>query len=449
MGVSIGLKDDKIAALATPLGESALAVIRTSGSGCIETLSRAFSNASKLESAVGNSMVYGWLSDGGLLVDEVTLAVYREPKSYSGEDSVEIFCHGNIPGIEKIFRLLFRLGFRRAEPGEFTLRGFINGKMDLTRAEAVHDLVVSKSAAAQSLALNRLSGRLFEEIDRVKTLVVKLSAAVLVQLDYPDDELPDESDDSLFIAGLVPLEVLDDASTSLDRLCGSYKSGRLYREGARIALAGRTNAGKSSLFNLFLKEDRSIVSEAHGTTRDFIEAPAHLNGIPLQLFDTAGLRDVEELVEKEGIKRSGEIIENSGIVLYLVDGTDRSIEAKDFDNKQFLRIDELEVSCVKIWTKVDLPQCAEPPTEFLPLSVLTGEGFDELQGRIGEILGSGQEMVTQDAVIIDSLRQKHLLGEARQSLARVRSSLTEGYPLDVIAMGLQACLRTLEKLPEK
>lgn len=488
------LQEDRIAALATPPGESALAIIRTSGNGCIEALSRGFSRPDALLKARGNTIVYGWLqepvpvkaaggegtaitvggeepgsedseaSPGGddgtgfeagaqgsavpepVPVDEVTCAVFRAPKSYTGEDSVEIYCHGSLPGIDRIMALLFTLGFRQAEPGEFSLRAFLSGKMDLTAAEAVHELVKSRSRKAQSLAIHRLSGGVFEEIDRVKSTLVSIMAAVSVQLDYPDDELPDNDDDSEALASLIDPAWLEDARSGLQRLSDSYRAGRLYQEGVRVALAGRTNAGKSSLFNLFLKEDRAIVSEIHGTTRDYIEAPLDLDGIPLRLFDTAGLRDVDEIIEAEGIRRSGRIIENSGIILYLVDGTGGLPESNSFDEKQLARIDELGLPCVKIWTKVDLSGAAAAPEGYFPLSVVRGEGFAGIQDEMKRILSSGIETISESDVVIDSLRQKQLIDGAAESLTRVLDSLEAGVPLDIIAMDLQDCLQNLGEI---
>jgi tRNA modification GTPase len=440
------LNDDPIAALATPLGESALAIIRVSGSGSIERLAAGFSRPETLRDSPGNRILYGWLRREGENIDEVTLGVFRAPKSYTGEDAVEIYCHGSRPGISRILSLLFALGFRQAEPGEFTLRAFLNGKMDLTSAEAVHELVKSRSGKAQSLALHRLSGGVFREIDRVKSLLTDIMAAVSVQLDYPDDELPDEGDDSGFIAGLIDPGLIASARDGLRRLSGTYRSGRLYQEGARVALAGRTNAGKSSLFNAFLREDRSIVSDVHGTTRDYIEAPVDLQGIPVRMFDTAGLRDVDEIIEAEGIRRSGEIIENSSVILYLVDGSESGAADNSFDKSQLGRIDELALPCVRLWTKADLPGAGEVPAGFFPVSAVSGEGLDAVQDEMIRLLTLGLDRIDEADVVIDSLRQKHLIDDAVDSLETVIASLDDRLPLDIIALDLQNCLRDLGEI---
>ena len=435
---------EDIAALASPIGESALAVIRTSGEGSIERLANCFSRPEGLRRAKGNTIVYGWLRNGERRVDEVTLGVFRAPQSYTGEDSVEIYCHGSLPGIEKIMRLLFSHGFRQAEAGEFSLRAFLNGKMDLTRAEAVHELVHARSHHAQGLALGRLEGRIFEEIDRIKSIILGLMAAVSVQLDYPDDELPDETPDSP--GHIVSRGDLDAAMAGLRRLSESYRAGRLYQEGVRVALYGRTNAGKSSLFNFFLKEDRAIVSEFHGTTRDYLEVPVNLDGIPLRLFDTAGLRDVAELIEREGIRRSDRVMQNSSIILYLVDSSNVNELDKAFDDKQLQRIQELGSPCIRVWTKIDLPESAPAPRGFFPLSVHSGEGFGKLQQAMKEILFSGIDQLSESDLLIDSLRQKHLIDSALRSLEQVIGGIASEQPLDLIALDLQGSLQSLGEI---
>ncbi len=439
------LYEEPIAALATPPGESALAVIRTSGTGIIELLARGFSRPEALLESPGHSLVYGWLEDEKGKVDEVTLAVFRAPRSYTGEESVEILSHGSLPGIQRIMALLFDLGFRQAEPGEFSLRSFLNGKMDLSSAEAVHELVKSRSRKAQSMAINRLAGGVYKEIDRVKSRLVDIMASVTVQLDYPDDELPGEEDDSAYLAGLVDPAFLEDARIGLERLSSSYRAGRLYQEGVRVALAGRTNAGKSSLFNLFLREDRSIVSDIHGTTRDYIEAPLDLDGIPVRLFDTAGLRDVDEIIEAEGIRRSGQIIENSSIILYLVDGSSEG-GINEFDRRQLARIAELGISSIPLWTKIDTPKKIDPPEGFIGISAVSAQGFETLQEAMSSLLTADIPRFGEADVVIDSLRQKQLIDEAGESLKTAAESINGGQPLDMVALDLQNALRCLGEI---
>lgn len=258
--------DEPIVALATAMRESAIAVIRTSGVNSVKLFSKVFSNSKGVLNSKGFTLHYGYIVDeeSGNKIDEVTAAVYRSPKSYTGQESVEIFCHGSLPGIESIINVLKKAGFRNAAPGEFTMRAFLNGKMDLSQAEAVAEIVQSRSKQAHSLALNRLSGAVYERINSIKNKLVDLMSLIEVQLDYPDDEIGGETN-------LSP-EPLYEAESEITKLIDSYRVGKIFHEGVTVALAGGTNAGKSSLFNLFLREDRSIVSELSGTTRDFIES---------------------------------------------------------------------------------------------------------------------------------------------------------------------------------
>ncbi|HUX22164.1 MAG TPA: tRNA uridine-5-carboxymethylaminomethyl(34) synthesis GTPase MnmE [Spirochaetia bacterium] len=425
--------DETIAALATPWGESALAVIRTSGQGSIDKLASVFSKPEALRSAPGNSLIHGRIlaPKGGSTVDEVVLAVYRSPRSYTGQDSVEIFGHGSIPGVRGLLSALKEAGFRDAGPGEFTLRAFLNKKMDLTRAEAVHEIVSAKSREAQSLALHRLSGAVEERINSAKRHLTGLASTIEIQLDYPEDEVAGE-------LGTALPEVRG-AGAELRSLLSTYRAGRLYQEGLRVSLCGKTNAGKSSLFNLLLREERSIVSELHGTTRDFIESWITLSGIPISLFDTAGLRASTDVVEVEGIRRSERIVGNSDLVVYLVDAATGVTEEDD----RFLEgvVPERRI-CV--WNKFDL-QHAAPPEGYLPLSAVTGEGLeritDEIVGR-----ASGAGTIGSSDVVIDSLRQKALLERAVEALEHVDEGIAGGMPADAVAMDLREALDALGEI---
>jgi len=420
--------EDPIAALATPWGESALAVIRTSGNGSVDRIASVFKGNKNITSLSGYTMAYGKLVDGAVTVDEVVLGIYRAPKSYTGEDMAEIFCHGSLPGIKAILELLHKAGFRNAQPGEFTLRSFLNGKIDLTKAEAVHELITSKSRQAQSLALSRLAGSVFSAIDIAKHYLTDILAAVEIQLDYAEDEAdPDAGFD---------FEKLDKASDILKKLASTYQVGKLYKEGIRIALAGKTNAGKSKLFNLFLKEDRSIVSEIRGTTRDYIESSVSVKGIPAVLVDTAGLRNSSDPIEAEGIRRSSMIIENSDIVLYLVDAT-QGADAEDLD---FVK----NHPCIPLWNKTDVSECASPDG-FIPISAATGAGFDELEDIIAAKAIGNARFCTEEAVI-DSQRQKELIERALDAIGRVRSGMDGKMPLDVVAVDIGDAVNALGEL---
>ena len=420
--------EELIAALATPWGESALAVIRTSGTGSVEKIASIFKGNKDITKLPGYSLAFGMLRDGDKAVDQVVLGIYRAPKSYTGEDMVEIFCHGSLPGIQAVMELLHKAGFRDAQPGEFTLRSFLNCKVDLTKAEAVNELILSKSRQAQVLALDRLSGSIFNAIDQAKHLLADIMAAVEIQLDYAEDEADP--------AAGFDMAKLDKAADILGHLAATYQVGKLYKEGIRIALAGRTNAGKSKLFNLFLKEDRSIVSDIRGTTRDYIESSVAVKGIPAVLIDTAGLRTSSDPVEAEGIRRSNLVIENADMILYLVDGS----EGLTPEDRTFIK----EHPCIPLWNKTDIAREAAPDG-FIPISAVTGAGFGELEELIyTKAMGNGR-LDTGEAVI-DSQRQKDLIERSLDAIGKVRIGMAAQMPLDVVAVDLEEAVDALGEL---
>jgi tRNA modification GTPase len=423
--------DDCIAALATPWGTSALAVVRTSGADSTALLSPGFSNPDSLLSTQSGTLLHGYLADPGTgeRADEVVLGVFRAPNGYTGEDSVEIYCHGGLPAVQAVLALLLRLGFRQAEPGEFTFRAFFNGKLDLTRAEAVHEIITAKTHKAHSLALHRLSGSVEQRITEAKRLIMEVLAAIEIRLDYPEEDTEDAP---------LPEKNIGEAMEILRRLLATYKEGRLYQEGVRIALAGRTNAGKSSLFNLFLREERSIVSDLHGTTRDYIEALVTVRGIPVRLYDTAGLRTARDPIESEGVLRSRRIIENSAFVIYLIDAAEGSTPEDE------VTIAALEDKAIPVWNKIDRHPDL-PKDGRLRVSAATAEGFSELTELIGNRLLQGA-VSGENETVIDSERQKKLLETCLSALDRFIGSRAAGMPLDIVAQDVQEAVRALGEI---
>lgn len=456
---------EPIAALATPWGQSAIGVIRTSGEGCLDLLSQIFrggrpspgairasgvprgrSAASRKRRAQNNlslcrgySIRHGFIEDGERQLDEVLITVYRKPRSYTGEDSAEIYCHGGMVIIREILQLLLSRGFRQAEPGEFTQRAFLNGKMDLTRAEAVNEIIRSKTDRARQLALNRLSGGIEQKIQTVKEALITISAAVEVQIDYPDDDLDHDPIDRERIAFV---------QDELERLLSTYRTGKILQEGISVVIAGRTNAGKSTLFNLLLREERAIVSEIHGTTRDYIEGAISIEGIPIRLFDTAGSRDSRDPLEQEGMRKSGQVIKNADLVLFLVDAT-RGLEKED---RALIQGYGDGVTVIRLWNKVDI--APEPaPGNYVPLSCETGEGLSELHTRIAEGLLGGATVESGEP-IIDSLRQKNLLERCLDAVRSFNRGLAkdglakdaEAMPLDVLAVEIKEAIDCLGEI---
>lgn len=434
--------DEPIAALATPWGESALAVIRASGRGSIELIAGLFSRPRALQSAASATLHLGTILDapGGRAIDQVILALYREPTSYTGQDSVELFCHGNPRGVEAILTALAAAGIRAARPGEFTLRAFLNKKMDLTRAEAVQEIVRAKSREAHSLALHRLSGAVEARINDAKERITRLMASVEVQLDYPEDEVPGELASAA--AGLPELR------EELAALAATYRTGRLFQEGVRVALCGKTNAGKSSLFNYLLREERSIVSEHPGTTRDYIESLVTVEGLPILLFDTAGLRSADNAVEIEGIRRSERIIESADLLLYIVDAA-AGLSPED---EEFLAAHEGDGGSgdgasgriIRLWNKVDAA-AAPPPRGFLPVSAATGQGLLELIREVRR-RAVGEGVALAGEAVIDSARQRRLLDRCVGALDEVMAGIEAGMPADAVALDLKEALDSLGEI---
>lgn len=441
MSISSYRTDDLIAALATPRGKSAVALIRSCGPNCIERIASIFSRPAVLRKSEGNRVHHGWLLDENQSrIDEVLITVFRKPYSYTGGDSVEISSHGSPAVVDRIMDILRKTGFRDAEPGEFTFRAFFSGKMDLLKAEAVKEIVDARTEKARALAVSRLAGSIGQVVDEAKAVVTHQSAVAALALDYPDDEVEEL---------LFDHHALAQVKDSLNRLIGTWNTGRLYHEGIRVALAGPANAGKSSLFNLFLKEERSIVTETPGTTRDWVEAWLNLDGIPLRLVDTAGLRlHPDDPVEREGLRRTRKLISSSDLVIAVADGSAGSAAAEKFYREEILllRSDDaegkLENNIIRVWNKID--QAPETPKGWIPVSALNGRGFAELEQAISSRAHAGAGLPETDAPVIESLRQKTLLERAVAALERFDKN--DGLPIDLKAEDLRDALDSLGEL---
>ena len=427
----INSPDDPIAALATPAASSALAVIRVSGKGSLQILSTIAGGKRELRTLPGHTIHRRVIRDGAENVDEVLLAVYRAPKSYTGEDSAEIYCHGSLPVIQRLLSLLTRSGFRPAGPGEFTQRAFLNGRMDLTRAEAVNEIVRAKTDRARGLALERLGGAIEKKIMAAREALVELRASLEVLIDYPDDESGDTIDPG----------TLEEAFRLLEGLTQSYRRGRIYQEGVAVAIAGATNSGKSSLFNQLLRQERAIVSETHGTTRDWLEGMVSLEGIPVRLLDTAGLRPSSDPLEIEGMRRTRQVIESADAVVYLVDGTVGESSA----DREFIATWAGPAPLVPAWNKTDLPGLRPAPDAFIPVSAATGQGVERLAAEIvGAVLGGRTEETGEP--LIDSERQRDLIDRALVALRRFRAARGRGVTADLLAVDLAESLDALGEI---
>ena len=466
MEVSYG-DEAPVAAFATSPGASALTLIRCSGKGAIEAAAGIFSAPEKLRTAPGNSVIHGWivaansraLSGEIEKIDEVLISVFRSPKSYTGEDGLDICCHGGGVTGRKIMEVLRAAGFRDALPGEFTFRAFMNGKLDLTRSESVMELVSARTDAGRCRAIGRLSGVLEREINEIKKSLVAALSEAEIFLDYSEDEVSADPGEA---AGRLPgRDLTAEALERLKKLSASWQRERIYQDGILAVIAGRPNAGKSSLFNLLLKEERSIVTEIPGTTRDWIEAWIAIEGIPVRLADTAGLRESADPVEKIGVERSRELLAEAELILYLIDGA-RGISAEDR-----ALLEDLDQACGEnpfrakppliLWNKADIaPVPPDMAQLVISISAKTGAGMSELTGAIADTIRSGtaKNAAREDSggaavsrnAALGSVRQKNLVENAVAALEEALELAEREEPLDLIAPLLREAVNALGEI---
>ncbi len=419
-------RDAPIVALATAEGHAALAVIRAAGHGAIDLVARCFSRPNALSAAIGYRAVHGWIVNprSGEKIDEVVVLVFRAPRSFTGEDAVEISCHGSPAVAKSILDLLLNEGFSQALQGEFTFRAFAEGKTDLVRAEAVNELARASCEAARHDALQRLSGALSNRLDAIRDLVIDVLADINARLDYPEDESLDEEGRWMGI--------LQRARSELDDLIQGYPGSKLRQEGLLVVIAGRPNAGKSSLFNLLVREERAIVSPEPGTTRDWLESWISIGEFAVRLIDTAGLRNTANTIEAEGVRRSTALLSRADLILYLVDGT-TGIDAEDaaFVTRY--------PNAMLLWNKADLPMCAPAPSSWLPLSAKDIHTFGRFESILtdslrAQVRGAEDARDFEAQVRIAGERQARLVRQARDALCQASEAHVAHAGLDLVAL---------------
>lgn len=441
-----GYDEDTIAAIATPLGEGAIAVVRVSGTAAITTTDKVFRGKRRLADTPSHTARYGVLVDeDGNHVDEVVATVFRSPNSYTGEDSVEISCHGGVFVTRKVLQTVLAAGARQASPGEFTKRAFLNGRIDLSQAEAVALLIASRSEAAHRASLSHLEGKFSHRIRQLKSDLVNLSSMLELELDFSEEGL-----DLLSRSEVV--RRIEHVRSHLHEMADSYRLGRVYRDGASVAIAGKPNAGKSSLFNALLRENRAIVTPIPGTTRDTLEENILINGILFRLSDTAGLRETDDPVEQEGVNRTKELIRRADVLVLVADAT--AVVSTE-DAVEFLSGLEIPQRLVIAWNKVDLLDYATriPSAENrvdgisaveISVSAKTGYGLDGLRMAIAELVTEGNNEAGGVQVI--SSRHHQAILKAIDCLTNALAGVNEGRPSEFVALDIREASNSLAEI---
>ncbi len=429
-----------IAAISTPNGQGGMGVIRISGEGALETADRIFRSVSgkKAQEMKGYSAAYGKIEDNGEMIDEAVLLVFRAPHSYTGEDIAEISCHGGMYVTKRVLRAVLSNGAVPAQAGEFTRRAFLNGKMGLTEAESVMDLICAGGEQAARAAMSALEGRLRKRIDGVRDELIDLAAHLSAWADYPEDEIPEIDEGELS-------EGLERAAAALRELLSSYDAGKVMREGVDTVIAGRPNVGKSTLMNLLSGCERSIVTNIPGTTRDIIEETVMLGDIPLRLSDTAGIRSTDDPVESIGVQRARDRLMNAGLILAVFDASAELSE----DDKELLEMLK-NAPAVAVINKTDLENRID--SEYIRSKVLhtvfisakTGNGEEELRREVADIIGTSRLDASQG--ILATERQYYDAKAALTSIEEALSALRAGVTFDAVTVVIEDGINSLSEL---
>ncbi|HFJ9476121.1 tRNA uridine-5-carboxymethylaminomethyl(34) synthesis GTPase MnmE [Bacillus thuringiensis] len=433
---------DTIAAISTALGEGAIAIVRVSGDDAVEKVDRIF-KGKDLTEVSSHTIHYGHIVDldTNQVIEEVMVSIMRAPRTFTRENIVEINCHGGLVSVNKVLQLILAQGVRLAEPGEFTKRAFLNGRIDLSQAEAVMDLIRAKTDRAMNVAINQMEGRLSKLIGRLRQEILETLAHVEVNIDYPEYDDVEEMTHNILI------EKATHVRSEIEKILETSKQGKILREGIATAIIGRPNVGKSSLLNSLVQEKKAIVTDIAGTTRDVIEEYVNVRGVPLKLIDTAGIRETEDVVERIGVERSKEMMSQADLVLVVVNYSEaltnededlfHAVQGKDF---------------IVIVNKTDLPQAIdmERVTELaegnrvITTSLIEEQGIDELEKAIADLFFEGT-IDSTDMTYVSNVRHIGLLTQAGQTIGDAIEAIENGVPIDMVQIDLT---RTWEILGE-
>ncbi|MDK7376963.1 tRNA uridine-5-carboxymethylaminomethyl(34) synthesis GTPase MnmE [Peptoniphilus harei] len=434
--------NDTIAAISTAIGEAGIAIVRMSGDDSVNIIDEIFVSASgkKMAEAENRKFLYGHIADGDKLIDEVLVVKMKGPHSYTAEDIVEIHCHGGVVSVKRILNLILSKGARLAEKGEFTKRGFLNGRIDLTQAEAVIDMIKAKTDISFDMGLNQLSGALSEVLNKLKDELVSMQALIVANIDFPDEDIEDAAYHDL-------MERSDKILEKMDNLLDNSKNSRLLRDGINTVILGKPNVGKSSLLNGLLKYDRAIVTDIAGTTRDIIEDYINLDGVLLKITDTAGIRETDDEVEKIGVNIAREKLKEADLVIAIFD------ISRDFDkdDEEILNLIK-DKKHITILNKDDLDQKISDEEiekyfkdDYLRLSVMENESVKRIENLIIDLFFDGELQISSDS-ILSNIRHINALKEAKKALLEVNESLKEKVFLDLIEVDLENVISHISEI---
>ena len=431
---------DTIAAISTPKGEGGIAIIRISGDKSFEILDKIFIKKNPNADLGFYKLNYGFIKDGEKIVDEVMAVRLKAPKSYTCEDIVEINCHGGTLVSEKVLELVLRNGARHAESGEFTKRAFMNGRIDLSQAEAVMDIIQGKTEKSVSLSLDQLRGDLRDKVNEFKKALLDITAHVNVVLDYPeegiDDPLPVELRDNLE-------KVYEEAN----RLIDSYNTGKKIKEGIKTVIVGKPNVGKSTLLNALLREERAIVTHIAGTTRDVIEEIINIKGIPLVLVDTAGIRKTDDIVENIGVEKSKQFIKKADLVLLVLDAS-KELETEDIE--VITKIKENNKKVIVLLNKIDLNKkinlAGHNLENIVEISAKDNIGIEDMQEKIYSYIVEEDVENSSEKLIITNIRHKTALEKTKDAIRNIFETIDMGLPMDLISVDLKEALDSLSEI---
>lgn len=430
-----------IAAVATPAGRGGIAVIRISGERAVKIADKVFRGSMRLTQADTHTIHYGFIvNKDGEKIDEVLASVMLAPRTFTAEDTVEISTHGGEMTVREVLDVIIKAGADMAEPGEFTKKAFLNGRIDLSQAEAVIDIINSNNELSRRNAMSQLGGALSKQISDVRHSLIELAAGMQVIIDYPDEDLEDVTIDDIY-------NTVTECGNKVKKLLDTADSGRIIRDGIKTAIAGKPNVGKSSLLNFLIREDRAIVTDVAGTTRDVIEEYVNLNGVPVVLTDTAGIRETEDLVEKIGVEKSRRSIEESDLVIVVLDGSsiltdeDREVLASTINKHRIILINKTDLGPAKYTEAIKAKAVGSPVIE---VSALTGYGIEELTKEIKNMYNLSN--INAGSSVITNLRHKSALVKACEALKRAELSIKAGMPSDIVSIDISEAIRVLGEI---